>query len=235
VGKHSSRLGDYPRPSVAVDIALLTVVDGQLNAVVQRDPEGRPALPGRFVRERHTVDETVREVLELKLGLSPDHVHPHLLRVFSDPDRDPRGWTISIAHSVALPPAELSGVVGELAPVASDGRLESGERLLYDHDQILASATDSLRRRYEERPDPDNMLLPPYTLSDLRKLHETVLGRDLMRDTFNRRAEPLLSPLAAPSGEPAKRVDGGRPARLYEPADEAPTATFGYRLPGKSE
>ena len=105
---------------------------------------------------------------------------------------------------MALPPDELSGVVGELAPVASDGRPRIGEHLLYDHDQILASATDSLRRRYEERPDPDNMLLPPYTLSDLRKLYdETVLGCDLMRDTFNRRAEPLLSLLAAPSGEPA--------------------------------
>ena len=78
------------------------------------------------------------------------------------------------------------------------------------------------------------MLLPPYTLSDLRKLHETVLGRDLMRDTFNRRAEPFAVPARSAERRTGKRVDGGRPARLYEPADEAPTATFGYRLPGKS-
>ncbi|MEE3851761.1 NUDIX hydrolase [Gordonia sp. LSe1-13] len=224
-------LSDYPRPNVAADIAVLTVVDATLCVVVQRntDSEGA-ALPGRFVRERHTVEETVREVLELKLGLSPDHVRPHLLAVFSDPDRDPRGWTISIAHAVALPADELSDVVGEVAPLTSDGQLTSGERLLYDHEQIIAAATDNLRERYEDQPDPDNLLRAPYTLSELRELHEAILGRRLMRDSFNRRVQPLLAAEITADGQPATRVGGGRPARLYS-KDASPTATFGWRLP----
>nr|WP_223205526.1 NUDIX hydrolase [Gordonia jinghuaiqii] len=222
---------DYPRPNVAVDIAVLTVVAGALRVVVQRDiATGRAALPGRFVRERRSTDETVREVLELKLGLSPDHVRPHLLAVFSDPDRDPRGWTISIAHVVALPADELGGVVGELAEVTPEGRLASGERLLYDHDAILAAATDNLRDRYEDRPDPDNLLRPPYTLTELRELHEAILGRRLMRDSFNRRVQPLLSPRIDRAGNPQTRVAGGRPAKLFA-KQAAPTTTFGWRLP----
>ncbi|MDL9946911.1 NUDIX hydrolase [Gordonia sp. ABSL11-1] len=234
-GRANPRLSDFPRPSVAVDIAVLTVVDRELQVVVQRTPNGgAPALPGRFVRDRHTVNETVREVLELKLGLSPDHVRPHLLAVFSDPDRDPRGWTISIAHAVALPPDELSDVVGELEPVSDDGRLASGERLLYDHDEIIAAATDNLRDRYEDRPDPDNLLHQPYTLSELRELHEAILGRRLMRDSFNRRVQPLLAAAMDAEGKPATRVGGGRPARLY--SKEAPaTATFGWRLPSATD
>ena len=118
--RSTSRLSDYPRPNVAVDIAVLTVLDGSLCVVIQRNPDSAgAALPGRFVRERRTVDETVREVLELKLGLSPDHVRPHLLAVFSDPDRDPRGWTISIAHAVALPAAPPAGVLASRACGAS--------------------------------------------------------------------------------------------------------------------
>ncbi|MET9199609.1 NUDIX hydrolase [Gordonia sp. NPDC003585] len=229
----SARLNDYPRPNVAVDIAVLTVIDGRVHVVVQQSDDG-PALPGRFIRERRTVGETVREVLELKLGLSPDHVHPHLLEVFSEPDRDPRGWTISIAHSVALPSDELHHVAGELQPLTEEGRLESGERLLYDHDLIVAAAADSFRRRYEDRPDPDGLLRPPYTLTDLRELHEAVLGRRLMRDSFNRRVEPLLAPLADPTGKPQTRVGGGRPARLFTPSGP-PTATFGWRLPSAEE
>lgn len=229
--RSTSRLSDYPRPNVAVDIAVLTVLDGSLCVVIQRNPDSAGvALPGRFVRERRTVDETVREVLELKLGLSPDHVRPHLLAVFSDPDRDPRGWTISIAHAVALPAADLSDVDGELAPLTSHGRLASGERLLFDHDAIIAAATDNLRDRYEDQPDPDNLLHPPYTLSELRELHEAILGRRLMRDSFNRRVQPLLAAEITPEGTPATRVGGGRPARLYT-KDAPPTATFGWRLP----
>jgi len=227
----SDQLTDYPRPNVAVDIAVLTVLTGALHVVVQRDiASGRAALPGRFVRERRSTDETVREVLELKLGLSPDHVRPHLLAVFSDPDRDPRGWTISIAHVVALPADELGGVVGELAEVTPEGRLASGERLLYDHDEILAAATDNLRDRYEDQPDPDNLLRPPYTLTELRELHEAILGRRLMRDSFNRRVQPLLSPQIDRAGNPQTRVAGGRPAKLFA-KQAAATATFGWRLP----
>ncbi|MGV9670482.1 NUDIX hydrolase [Gordonia sp. NPDC003504] len=230
----TSRLTDYPRPNVAVDIAVLSVVDATLCVVVQRDDDGTAMLPGRFIRERRTVADTVGEVLQLKLGLSPDHIHPHLLRVFDDPDRDPRGWTISIAHAVALPAAQLTDVVGELVPVTPAGTLTSGEALLYDHTQIIAAATDSLRERYEDRPDPDNLLPQPYTLSELRELHEAILGRRLMRDSFNRRVQPLLAPQTDATGSPVTRAAGGRPARLYA-KDGPPTATFGWKLPSRDD
>ncbi|MFT4044653.1 MAG: NUDIX hydrolase [Gordonia sp. (in: high G+C Gram-positive bacteria)] len=230
-----TRLVDYPRPSVAVDIAVLTVVDASLHVVIQRDPEtGAAALPGRFIRERRTVAETVCEVLELKLGLSPDRVRPHLLAVFSDPDRDPRGWTISIAHSIALPVAQLRDMTGELAPLDVCGHLASGEHLRYDHDEIIAAAAGNLRERYEDGPDPDDLLPEPYTLSELRELHEAILGRRLMRDSFNRRVQPLLAPKIDALGNPETRVGGGRPARLFTRG--APlTATFGGKLPSKGE
>ena len=81
-----------------------------------------------------------------------------------------------------------------------------------------------------DKPDPDNLLREPYTLSELRELHEAILGRRLMRDSFNRRVQPLLAPQTDGDGNPVTRVAGGRPARLF--AKEAPpTATFGWRLP----
>ena len=69
-------LDSYPRPGVTVDLAILTVTDpgtddAALRVLVQErtDPDGR-VLPGRFLRERHTIDETVREVFEHKVGES---------------------------------------------------------------------------------------------------------------------------------------------------------------------
>jgi hypothetical protein len=44
-----------------------------------------------------------------------------------------------------------------------------------------------MRARYESAPDPDGLLPAPFTLAQLRHVHEAVLGDKLRKDTFNRR------------------------------------------------
>ena len=58
-------LTDYPRPSVAVDTAVLTYrpAVGLLVLQVRRDPGPGWALPGTFLRERETLDHAVRRSL----------------------------------------------------------------------------------------------------------------------------------------------------------------------------
>lgn len=219
----------FPRPGVTVDLALMTVLetdDGlELRLLVQErhDPTGR-ALPGRFIRERQTVAETVDGVLRDKVGIQPGAVEPRLLRVFDDPDRDDRTWAISVAHSVSLPHPVLTGAVGHLVPVTQRGRLKGQGPLLFDHDEIVAAAISGLRERYEirqryvdVRPDPDGFLKPPYTLHQLRLLHEAVIGDELHKDNFARRMKPFLRPVMR-RGQVVKSSDTvGRPATLYRP------------------
>lgn len=228
----SKKLTDYPRPNVAVDLAVLSVVENALCVRVLRDDDGSAALPGRFIREGSTVAQTVDEVLDLKLGLSGVDVEPHLLAVFSEPGRDPRGWTISIAHSVALPSALVASARGEWVAVnTSDG--PGDLHLRYDHDRIVAAAVADMRERYEDLPDPDGLQPQPFTLSELRATHEAVLGRKLMRDTFNRRIEPLLVAETDGDDRPVTRIGGGRPARLFRLPHS--TTSFGWRLPGAED
>lgn len=109
-------LDAYPRPGVTVDLAILSVTsagtdDAALRVLVQEreDPDGR-VLPGRFLRERRTVVDTVQDVFEQKVGVSPSEVTPpRLLRLFDAPERDDRTWAISVAHSVSMPEHELEG------------------------------------------------------------------------------------------------------------------------------
>ena len=85
------------------------------------EPTGR-ALPGGFIRERWAVARTVADVLRRKVGIEPsDAIHPRLLRLFDDPDRDDRTWAISVAHSVSLREAQVSAAYGDLVPVTADG------------------------------------------------------------------------------------------------------------------
>ena len=221
-------LDSYPRPGVTVDLAVLTVTDpgtddAALRVLVQErtDPDGR-VLPGRFLRERHTIDETVREVFEHKVGVRPTEVTPpRLLRLFDAPDRDDRTWAISVAYSVSMPELELAGAKGELLPV-DEVAAATGRDMLWDHDEIVSAAVESLRERYEFRyrndsppPDPDGFLPQPFTLHQLRKVHEAVIGEELHKDNFARRMKPQLTPVTRGGEVVRSAAQRGRPATLY--------------------
>lgn len=219
-------LDAFPRPNVAVDLAVLTVQPSSST----RDPLGelcvlvfeptrasrRRALPGRFVRERRTTHDTVNEILEDKLGIDPGSVvTPQLLGVFDDPNRDDRGWTMSLAHAVALPIDRLSGSRGDLVPVDRNHRLSTHERLDYDHDAIVEAAVRRMREQYSRAPDPYRLVEEPFTLSELRRFHEAVLGARLVKDTFNRRMQPHFEAVTDVTGAPVVSRSIGRPAQLY--------------------
>lgn len=228
-----SDLEGFPRPAVAVDLAILTVTgaggtDPELRILVQQrtDPSG-VALPGGFLRERTTVAETADVVLQQKVGITPhETIRPRLLRLFDDPSRDDRTWAVSAAHALPLREDALAGARGELLRVTEDGRLEGVERLLFDHDAIVAAAIADVRERYEIRqryagvgPDPDGFLAEPFTLFQLRRVHEAVLGEELHKDNFARRMKPYVEPVYDDDGEVALSTAlRGRPAALYRRA-----------------
>lgn len=87
---------DPMRPSLAVDGI---VVFGSKIVLIKRAKEpfaGMYALPGGFVEYGETVEKAViREVLE-ETGLITRM--DSLIGVYSSPQRDPRGHTISIAY-----------------------------------------------------------------------------------------------------------------------------------------
>lgn len=222
-------LESYPRPGVTVDLAVLTVTGAsdttpELKVLVQdrAEPSGR-ALPGGFIRERWTVAQTVEDVLRRKVGVEPtDDVRPRLLRLFDDPSRDDRTWVISAGHSLSVHESVLIDAHGDLVDVSPAGELAEPGPLLFDHNEIVSTAVRALRERYEIRfryvdihPDPDGFLPEPFTLHQLRKVHEAVVGDELHKDNFNRRMKPLLEPVLR-KGEPVLATNlRGRPAALY--------------------
>lgn len=228
-----SDLEKFPRPAVAVDLAILTVTgaggtDPELRFLVQSraDPTGF-ALPGGFLRERTTVAQTADMVLENKVGIAPHAtIRPRLLRLFDDPHRDDRTWAVSAAHALPLRETDLAGARGELIRVTDGGRLDGVGSLLFDHDAIVDAAIRDVRERYEIRlryvdvsPDPDGFLAEPFTLLQLRRVHEAVIGEELHKDNFARRMRSHLEPVVSDDGEVALSTAlRGRPAALYRRA-----------------
>ncbi|WP_394551726.1 NUDIX domain-containing protein [Agromyces sp. MMS24-JH15] len=213
-------LEDYPRPSVAVDTAVLTVPDGgPLSVLLTRTNDSARGggdewrLPGTFLHPGETLADAVLRALRLKAGITG--LDPRQLRVFDAPNRDDRGWVLSVAH-VDVVPAHRLELISRTRLVDVTGPVG----LKYDHDDIVAAAVESLRADYRRAPDPAGLLPrreptdaePPdaFTIFDLRRLHETVLGERLARDAFRRLMLPQLEATGV-----LRRGARGKPAELY--------------------
>ena len=206
-------LSEYPRPSVAVDTALMTVAPGDADEapylgvlLVRRSVKPEWALPGTFLHEGETLVAAVRRSLGEKASVTGRE--PQQLHVFDDPARDDRGWVLSVAHLDVLAFDEL-----EALRRPSDtriARVPTKLRLPYDHASIIELAVERLRREYRATPDPRHLLPNAFTIADLRIVHEAIAGTALQKDTFRRL---MIDQLVELPDESVGRV--GRPARLF--------------------
>jgi 8-oxo-dGTP diphosphatase len=232
----------YARPSVAVDVVLLAVAEGSLKTLLVRrasQPQlGRWALPGGFVGMDESLDAAAARVLATKAGL--EDVFTEQLYTFGDPGRDPRTRVISVVYYALVEPARLERAVAErdghgltLAEVAvtANGHVRSveahaadGEVLpfAFDHGAILAAAVERIRGKLDYAPIGFELLPDTFTLLELRRVHEAILGRPLNKDSFRRKV--LDRGLVEPTGERATGL-GHRPPELYRfvrPGTELP-------------
>ena len=172
-------LTDYPRPSVAVDTAVLTVSpDNQLCVLLVRragtHKHGTWQLPGTFLHPGETLARAALRALADKAGVTG--LAPVQLAVFDDPDRDDRGWVLSVAHLDVVPWDRVAGLGGASADGVQVTPVSDSRGLAFDHDRIVDLAVEHLRTEYQESPDPRRLLGDPFTLLQLQRLHEAVAG-----------------------------------------------------------
>jgi 8-oxo-dGTP diphosphatase len=221
----------FPRPAVTVDVALFAMRAGDLAVLLVRrgrDPfAGAWALPGGFVDPDEALEDAALRELREETGVTGVDIEQ--LGAFGQPGRDPRGHTISVAY--------LGFVVAEAHPVAAAddaadaawhplrallaGRGRKAIPLAFDHGAIIALARDRLREvlRHPLAHRVPKALVPPrFTLSELRRVYEAVLGGTLTEREFRAhvREHGLVEPVAAPRGaRTGRRPVGQRDAQLY--------------------
>lgn len=211
---HGKLLTDYDRPSVAVDTAVLTIDNHRLAVLAVPGPASEPVLPGTFLHEGERLRDAARRALAEKAGLH--HVAIEQLEMFDNPERDHRGWVLSMAHTAAVTNDHLPDAAVLIPIVEGAAR----ERLGYDHGAMVALAVTSLRRRYAEAVDPACFLGETFTVLDLRRLYEAIFDRSFPKDTFRRH---VLDGLRS-TGE-TTAAGGGRPAELFRRSGVALSST----------
>jgi 8-oxo-dGTP diphosphatase len=199
---------------VTVDLVIFTVRDDALQVLlVQRGVApfaGRWALPGGFVREDESLESAARRELEEETGVRDLYLEQ--LYTFGDPDRDPRGRVITVTYFALIAADRRTLSPGTDAAAARWWPAGTPPPLAFDHRLILDYAVERLRNKLEYTTVGFQLLPRKFTLTQLQRVYEAILGRALDKRNFRRKMELLdiLTPLA-------ERMQDGpsRPAQLY--------------------
>lgn len=202
----------YPHPAVTTDCVIFGF-DGQGLQVllVERGIEpykGRWAFPGGFLRMDESAYEGALRELKEETRLATAYLKQ--LHTFSEVDRDPRERVITIAYYALVKQTEVKG--GDDAAKAEWFPLAEIPPLAFDHDKILEKAVAELRHQIHFEPIGFELLPEKFTMSQLQRLYESILGVEFDRRNFSKKMLHLgfLVPL-----EETSRNDRGREAYLY--------------------
>ena len=173
---------------LTVDIVLFTIRERQLHVLLIRrlaKPfENRYALPGGFVVEHESVDAAA--VRELREETGVNDVYLEQLYTFGDPKRDPRGRVITVAYYALVPPTQALQA-GTDAADAAWFPIADLPPLAFDHRKIVEYAHQRLRNKLDYTSVGFELLPDKFTLPELQRVHEAILGRELDKRNFRRR------------------------------------------------
>ena len=177
----------YEHMAVTTDCVIFTYEDWKLKVLLIRrggEPyEGQWAFPGGFLKMDETAREGALRELREETALEPSAIRQH--GVFSAVHRDPRERVITIAWYALVKPSEVVG--GDDAAEAAWFPVDALPPLAFDHREIFETAMEQLRRDIHFQPVGFDLLDDEFTIPDLQRLYEAILGVKFDRRNFQRK------------------------------------------------
>ena len=211
----------FERPFAMVDLAIFSATAQELKVLLVQRPTsaGEPfpghwALPGGFVNVHQDQDLQQCALRKLKEKTGVDAPYLEQVGSWGSATRDPRGWSATHLYLALLPEIEKPLVSGGNSADAQWSTVDGNrvkERLAFDHSELLKAALSRLRNKVEYTSLPAFLMPAEFTLTELQRVYEVVLGRTLEKKAFRTRilATDLLEEL------PRMREGRSRPAQLF--------------------
>lgn len=211
--------GAYTSPvAVAVVVVIFTVRAEELNVLlIERAAEpfkGQWALPGGLLLPGESLDGAATRKLAGETGVSD--VYLEQLYTF-DGDR----YSDVIAGYFALVDVNRTRLRSELEWRPAWHPVRGLPPLAFGNERIVAYAEERLRNKLEYTNVVYSLLPEHFTLTQMQKVYEAILGDDLDKRNFRRRVVGLG--IVRETGRTTK-YGAHRPAMLYEFTSRAPMA-----------
>jgi 8-oxo-dGTP diphosphatase len=177
----------YPHPAVTADCVVFGFDGKGLKVLlIERGNEpykGMWAFPGGFMN----IDESAEEcaVRELREETTLELTDLRQLGTFSAVNRDPRERVITVAFYALARKTEVRG--GDDAARAKWWPIDEIPQLAFDHDYILRQAMRRIRQDIHFEPVGFGLLDEEFSISELQRLYESILGVRFDRRNFYRK------------------------------------------------
>ena len=174
----------YPHPAVSTDCVVFGFDGYEIKVLlIERGIEpykGMLAFPGGFMRIDETAEECAIRELKEETGLEISNIKQ--LGAFSSVNRDPRERVVTIAFYALAKQSEVIG--GDDAAAAQWVSINDVPPLAFDHDYILRQAMQRIRRDIHFEPIGFGLLNEEFTIAELQRLYEAILGIRFDRRNF---------------------------------------------------
>jgi len=188
-------------PHISTDCVIFGFHGDQLKVLLLKWKDwGSWCVPGGFVKRDESLDDSAKRTLKERTGL--EQIFLRQFQTFGDPHRERRkkpfkiigaskSWIMDRFITVgywAL--VEFSKVTPHPDWLSEDCKwwdIHEVPKLIYDHNTIITKALEALRLSLNDHPVGYNLLPEKFTMPELQRLYETILGTHLDRRNFQKK------------------------------------------------
>lgn len=205
--EHSDSFWNKYLPGLAIDCVIAGYHERELKIlIVEYENTNLYALPGGFIEKDEDLDTAASRVLMERTGLKD--IYLSQFHTFGKSDRNDTEameiimksneieftndhWLlrrfVSVGYVALVDYKKVNPSPGLLSSKCDWFDLDSIPELIQDHQKIIDKAILYLRDHVDDKFLGANLLVDTFTMKDLQKLHETILGEKLHRTGFHRK------------------------------------------------
>ncbi|MBG6110209.1 hypothetical protein H4V97_000112 [Flavobacterium sp. CG_23.5] len=185
-------------PNLSIDCVIFGFHDASLKVLVlQMKEQNLWALPGGYILKQENINEAAKRILKQRTGA--ENIYLQQFRVFGDlnrsevffDDSEDTLWNkqrfISIGFYALVDYSKVNLIVDELSDACEWRSIDELPDFMMDHRAIFDKALIKLRKQLNDKPIGYNLLSEKFTMPELQKLYEIILGQKLNRGNFYRK------------------------------------------------
>jgi 8-oxo-dGTP diphosphatase len=194
-------------PSLSVDCVIFGFHGSELKVLLLKMKHVvLHGLPGGFILKDEPADAAATRILKERTGL--DNIFLQQFYTFGEPRRsdkkihvagmkkealpvDKNNWLlqrfVSIGYYALVEFSQVTPTPDELSSNCDWYDLQTIPPLMMDHTHILNKALETLQQHINRQPIGYNLLPLKFTMPELQKLYEAILGKQLDRRNFQRK------------------------------------------------
>lgn len=188
-------------PHISIDCVIFGFHHEQLKVLLLKWKDGGNwCLPGGFVKRSESLDESAKRVLNERTGLK--NIFLRQFQVFGDINRErgkksfkllgnARSWLsdrfITVGYWALVEFSKVTPRADWLSEDCQWWEIAQLPKLMYDHNNIVEKALEALRLNLNGQPIGYNLLPERFTMPELQRLYETILGAALDRRNFQKK------------------------------------------------